>query len=188
MRRALFILGRAPFACGRYFYHSKSPTMKSLFRRQKNLTSAHTSKPGRLPDGTRSLALPMRAATLVLLCVIGATLSFQAAAQSVLLVNKLVASPRTASSTFGRSVAMSGNWAVVGASSDNTDASGANFLSGSGAAFVYEKVSGAWVFRQKLVAPVRGSSDAFGWSVSISEQTLVVGAYSEDDDAAEANP
>jgi hypothetical protein len=45
---------------------------------------------------------------------------------------------------------------------------------------VYVRSGGAWSQQQRLVASDRGSGDYFGYSVSISGDTLVVGSYGDD--------
>jgi hypothetical protein len=47
---------------------------------------------------------------------------------------------------------------------------------GGGAAYVYERVSGAWQLSQKLRASNAQSGDLFGTNVAISADTLVIGA------------
>ena len=60
---------------------------------------------------------------------------------------------------------------VVGASGDD-DAG-----SGSGSAYVFEKSDdGEWAQAAKLVADDAAAGDSFGWSVSMSGSTIVVGA------------
>ncbi len=75
---------------------------------------------------------------------------------------------------FGHSLDVDGNWAVVGAPLYEADASEAN----SGAAFVYERVGDAWVYRTILRSATDdiGAGDQFGYSVAISDSTVVVGA------------
>jgi hypothetical protein len=83
--------------------------------------------------------------------------------------------------SFGSAVAISGNTMVIGA--DNADG---NEI-GAGAAYIFDKINGTWVQTAKLFAadgkaePVVGfpgdfRTDAFGLSVAISGDTVVVGA------------
>jgi hypothetical protein len=59
---------------------------------------------------------------------------------------------------------------------DDADANGAP-LSNSGAAYVFEKSDvGTWAQAAKLVANDGAAHDQFGWSVSVSVSTVVVGA------------
>jgi hypothetical protein len=82
-------------------------------------------------------------------------------------VAKLTADDASEKANFGRSVAISGDTAVVGAYGDRSRA---------GAAYVFDRVAGMWT----QVAAIRasdGRADAdFGWSVSISGDVIVVGA------------
>ena len=81
-------------------------------------------------------------------------------------------SPREA--RFGTAVAVDGNTCVVGAPHENN---------GSGAAYVFSKNGDEWVLKQRLVANIEGivtRGDYFGSSVSISGDTIVVGAPLED--------
>ena len=90
---------------------------------------------------------------------------------------KLVASDRQSSDRFGRSVAIDGNTAIVGAYLQDYDASNANSKSSAGAAYIFTKSGSTWSQQQKLVADDRDASDHFGYSVAISGNTAIVGAY-----------
>ena len=104
-------------------------------------------------------------------------------AQSWLEKQKIVASDRAVGDYTGISVSISGDYAVVGAYSEDEDVNGGNTLNSSGAAYIYERnVAGNWIEVQKLVASDRAATDYFGYSVSISGDYLVVGAYGEDED------
>jgi hypothetical protein len=80
-----------------------------------------------------------------------------------------------ASDRFGLSVAISGDTAVVGA---NCDTVGANVNQGS--AYVFTRSGATWSQQQKLTAADGAASDYFGYSVAISGDTAVVGAYYHD--------
>jgi hypothetical protein len=93
-------------------------------------------------------------------------------------VAKLVASDAASSDEFGNSVAISGDYVVVGAHLED-DIAAAN----RGAAYVFYRNQGGtdnWGQVAKLTAPVAGIGDQFGISVSISGDNVVVGAHSED--------
>ena len=78
---------------------------------------------------------------------------------------------------FGRSVAISGDYAIVGASSED-DAGG----SVSGKAYIFNVTTGALVWTLNNPNTYSTSaSDWFGWSVTISGNYAIVGAYYEDD-------
>merc|ERR1719155_19033 len=95
---------------------------------------------------------------------------------------KLVASDAAKDDVFGESVAISGDLVVVGAYGN--DDSG----SSSGSAYVFRtRNSGAsWTQTAKLVASDAAAQDNFGYSVAISGDLVVVGAY-EDDDAGSSS-
>jgi hypothetical protein len=89
---------------------------------------------------------------------------------------KLTASDKGADDYFGHSVAISGDYAVVGAYSDNY--SGDN----KGSAYVFERSGITWPEKRKIrpqVAPTYG--DYFGWSVSISGDYIICGCPYDDD-------
>ena len=79
-----------------------------------------------------------------------------------------------ASDSFGESVSISGDTIVVGAHFEDTPASFA------GAAYVFIRSDSTWTQQQILHASDAQSGDVFGESVSISGDTIVVGASSED--------
>ncbi len=92
----------------------------------------------------------------------------------------LSASDAQADDLFGFSVGISGDRAIVGAHDE--DAGG----SAAGAAYVYSLQSGTWQQDAKLVADNAGSTDNFGYSVAISGDTAVIGAFQEDTKASNA--
>ena len=88
---------------------------------------------------------------------------------------QLTASDGTANDQFGNSVSVSGDTVVVGAHLDDV---GANSNQGSACVFVH---SGAtWTQQQQLIAADGAPSDAFGTSVAINSDTIVVGATGDD--------
>ncbi|MBN4066174.1 FG-GAP repeat protein, partial [Candidatus Amoebophilus asiaticus] len=110
--------------------------------------------------------------TLTAFCLI------QAKAQDWNEAIKAVASDREANDEFGWSVSISGNYAIVGAHLEDEDTSGANYLSWAGSAYIVERDgSGNWNQVQKITASDRGADDKFGYSVSISGNYAIVGAY-----------
>jgi hypothetical protein len=81
---------------------------------------------------------------------------------------ELTASDGAAHDWFGSSVSVSGDTAVIGASRKNNS---------QGAAYVFVRSSGAWSQQQKLTASDGAAGDQFGYSVSVSGDTAVIGAY-----------
>jgi len=80
---------------------------------------------------------------------------------------KLSAADGVDSDKFGASVSISGDYAVVGA--PNNDGA-------KGAAYVFQKVSGNWTQTAKLIASNAAANDKFGTAVSLSGDTVVIGA------------
>ena len=76
---------------------------------------------------------------------------------------------------FGNSVAMSGNFAIVGAATDNI---GTN--TNQGAAFIFQFNVNSWVFMQKITDPAGAASDFFGFSVAVSGSDAVVSSIVDD--------
>ena len=68
---------------------------------------------------------------------------------------------------FGRSVALSGPTAVVGAP---------NHAGFAGGVYVYARSGGTWALNTELANPAGSAQDAFGSSVAVSGNTVVVGA------------
>src|SRR6266540_2641401 len=93
---------------------------------------------------------------------------------------KLEASDPAAFDGFGFSVAISGETVVVGALFDD----GAAGLQ-QGSAYVFARSGGVWTQQQKLLASDAAAGDAFGESVAISGETVVVGAQFDDDVAGD---
>ncbi len=95
---------------------------------------------------------------------------------------KVVASDFEAFSIFGWSVAISGNYAVIGAYKENENSTGLQPKTNAGAAYIFERINGIWTQVDKLTASDRNNADWFGYNVAISGNTAVVGAYQEDND------
>ena len=89
---------------------------------------------------------------------------------------KLTASDGANNDQFGRSVAVSGDTAVVGARGDNDN----GFSSGS--AYVFVRSGSTWTEQARLSASDGASGDWFGDSVCVDGDTVVVGALFEDSD------
>jgi hypothetical protein len=87
---------------------------------------------------------------------------------------KLTASDAAAGDQFGRPVSVSGDTVVVGVYAD--DDAGLN----SGSAYVFVRSGGVWTEQAKLTASDAAAGDQFGYSVSVSVDTAVVGAVADD--------
>ncbi|RYD68650.1 MAG: hypothetical protein EOP83_00410 [Verrucomicrobiaceae bacterium] len=94
---------------------------------------------------------------------------------------------------FGTSVAVSGNTVVIGAPLESSNATGVNgngfnnYAPSSGAAYVFVRNGETWSQQAYLKASNTGEGDGFGWSVAISGNAIVVGAYQEDSNATAIN-
>jgi hypothetical protein len=80
---------------------------------------------------------------------------------------------------FGDSVSVSGPVAIVGAYQHDV---GTNVS--AGAAYVWIETAGTWSMQQELTASDGAISDFFGYSVSVSGTTAIVGAYQHNVGAA----
>lgn len=85
----------------------------------------------------------------------------------------LIATDASANDKFGNAVSISGDFAIVGAHDD--DDAGAS----SGAAYIFKVSNGNWSQSQKITANDANAGDLFGYSVSINENQLIIGAYGE---------
>jgi hypothetical protein len=89
---------------------------------------------------------------------------------------KLFALDAAKEDEFGWSVSISGDYAIVGAPEANSP------FSNTGAAYVFERSgAGVWSQKVKLAPPDLAGSDNFGFSVSISGDYALIGAYHGDD-------
>ena len=117
----------------------------------------------------------------LLLCIIGpllALFSFPAVAIDQVELAKLLASDTAAGDTFGVSVAIDGDTAVIGAS---------NFVNGgSGSAYVFTRSGTTWIEQAKLTASDAAAGDNFGLGVAIDGDTAVIGARYDDDGGSDS--
>ena len=104
-------------------------------------------------------------------------LSVSSSSQPYNQISKVVASDRINNTEFGRAVALTNNYAVVGVRLEDKDPEGKNPKADAGAAYIYERGSdNKWKQVQKIVAADRTAGANFGWSVGVSGNTIVVGA------------
>ncbi|MCD4697396.1 MAG: FG-GAP repeat protein, partial [Bacteroidales bacterium] len=93
---------------------------------------------------------------------------------------KMTASDGAANDWFGHSVGISGDYAIVGV--DGNDDNGYN----SGSAYIFYNNGGNWQQQAKITASDGANSDYFGWSVSISGDYAIVGAFGNDDNGSKS--
>ncbi len=95
----------------------------------------------------------------------------------------LKASNTAANDNFGRSVAIHGDTVAVGALA--ADFGGQN---DAGVVYVFVRNGGVWTPQATLTAANFGTNDNFGRSVAVWDDTLIVGAPSEDGNGTGVNP
>ena len=87
-------------------------------------------------------------------------------------VSKIMPHDGNAGDNFGYSVAISGDYAAVGANHKDN---------GTGAAYVFHRLDeNFWDEGPKIFAPDAQEGDLFGWSIGITDKYVIVGAYLED--------
>lgn len=91
---------------------------------------------------------------------------------------KLTASDAAAVDIFGNSVAVSEDTIVIGAPGDDDGGTS------SGSAYVFMRSAGNWNQQAKLTASDVARGDEFGWSVSASEDKVIIGAHFDDSGGA----
>lgn len=105
----------------------------------------------------------------------------------------LKASNTDAGDRFGYSAAVSGDTVGVGADLESSYATGVNgdqannFSTQSGAVYVFTRSGTTWTQQTYLKASNTGGNDQFGWSVAVSDNTMVVGARNEDSNGFNGN-
>ncbi len=95
---------------------------------------------------------------------------------------KLTASDGTSNDLFGWSVSITGDNILIGALKFEENGSF------NGSAYIYEKPEGGWINMTqsaKLTASDGVLEDQFGYSVSISGDNVLVGAYGDDDNGSD---
>ena len=88
---------------------------------------------------------------------------------------KLTASDTAPEDSFGESVSVSGDTALIGTRERDV------FNTWVGSAYVFRYDGAAWVEEAKLTASDAATGDQFGFVVSISGGTILVGAFLDDD-------
>jgi len=86
--------------------------------------------------------------------------------------DKLLASDGASGDNFGWSVSISGEYAIISAPGDN---------SSIGSAYIFKRNGTSWSQQAKLTASDGATGDEFSYSVSISGDYAIVGAYDDTD-------
>jgi hypothetical protein len=87
---------------------------------------------------------------------------------------KLIASDGATGDAFGCSVSLSGDTALIGEPLDD------DYGADSGSAYVFTHIGTTWTQQQKLPASDGAANDHFGYSVSLSGDTALIGAPWDD--------
>lgn len=93
-------------------------------------------------------------------------------------IAKLLPDHGAAEDLFGRSVAISGTTAIVGAFQDDDDGTD------SGSAYLFDTTTGQQF--AKLLPDDGTANNLFGWSIAISGTTAIVGAWRDVDDGTDS--
>ena len=100
----------------------------------------------------------------------GAAYIYKRHGSSWIQKQKIQASDKRIGDFFGLSVAISGNTAIVSSPHANY----------GGSVYIYQYNGSQWIEKTKLKGDNKKTGDYFGWSVSISGNTAIVGARLED--------
>ena len=114
----------------------------------------------------------------------GAVYIFVRSAGSWIQQAYIKASNSEANDEFGISVSLSGDTLVVGATGEDSDATGMiggpnELASSAGAVYIFTRIGSSWSEQAYLKASNASGGDLFGTSVSLSGETLAVGAHIE---------
>ncbi len=93
---------------------------------------------------------------------------------------KTIANDGAADDNFGYSVSISGDYAVAGAYKDDDNGTD------SGSAYIFRRNENGWTQQAKLLPDDGAVGDYFGYSVSISGDYAIVGAYKDDDNGTDS--
>ncbi|GEM_PF-4514943 len=129
----------------------------------------------------------------------GAVYIYQNNSDTWTQMQKIVPVDRSWQDYFGLSVSIDGDYIVVGARQEGTEpyltsktlpyygADSVTKITNQGAAYIFKNISGIWTEMQKLVAPIRNTTDLFGYVVSIDNDIVSISSPQEDEDASELN-
>ncbi|MBF0452859.1 MAG: carboxypeptidase regulatory-like domain-containing protein [Candidatus Magnetomorum sp.] len=105
----------------------------------------------------------------------GAAYIYQLSSQGWTTQQKLLADDAVANDYFGYAVDIDGDFAIIGAYGDDDKGSM------SGSAYIFKREGKTWTQHQKLIDELGERNDLFGFSVAISGNYAIIGAYRDDD-------
>lgn len=91
---------------------------------------------------------------------------------------------------FGASIDYDGSTLIVGSPSSSLDATGANPITASGSAYIFTDNNSSFVQKKKITPTgtnARAANDNFGFSVSVKDNIVIIGAPNHDFDDTGAN-
>ena len=143
----------------------------------------------------RTPAATVRCFVYCLAALAAAALTAPLAVMAATIVQQayVKASNAEANDYFGSSVAASGNTLVIGAWLEDSNATGVNgdqsdnSAFSSGAAYIFVRAGTNWTQQAYLKASNAERVDRFGFSVAVSDDTVVIGAYEESSSALGVN-
>jgi hypothetical protein len=103
------------------------------------------------------------------------------------VLRKIVPGDQNSFEAFGWDVAISGQWVLIGKSSES-DQPGGGTGSNTGAAYFYHWENNQWVEKQKVYASDVSTGAHFGRAVAMDGPVAVIGAGNEWEDANGQNP
>jgi hypothetical protein len=176
---------RFPLRCVRRLVRFEAQKVVHLFRQTEPLMNADLSR-------VTLVATILKAARWLLLCPVSLFLSSPAWAALVQQAY-VKASNTEAYDEFGYSVAISGDTLVIGAWGEDSRAIGVNgdqndnsAAGAAGAAYVFVRSGTNWTQQAYLKGCGTDGGAFFGFSVGISSNTVVIGAYQADGGAGGA--
>jgi hypothetical protein len=95
--------------------------------------------------------------------------------------DKLIANDASVFSGFGNTVSLENDRILIGAYTTRL-----NGNSNVGAAYIFDLVAGVWTQSAKLFDSAGVTSDYFGWSASLSNNTVLIGVTGDDDIASDS--
>ncbi len=93
---------------------------------------------------------------------------------------KLLASDGAVKDRFGNAVSLYGDTALIGAKGDS------DYGINTGSVYVFTRNGTNWTQQAKLLASDGAEQDGFGYSVSLSGDTALIGAWHDDDKASDS--
>lgn len=93
---------------------------------------------------------------------------------------RLKANDPSGGDEFGLSVSLDGDIALIGAHRDDDNGTD------SGSAYVFQRIGTEWSQQAKLLPDDGESGDGFGWAVSLSGESALIGAFADDDNGIDS--